>query len=215
VLDAAQFGSCAHRLRNFWTNLVSPADMQALCKVVVRDPHLLAASVLEPGREPTAVSRSDMPPYYPCNQRGQPRAAFPTIMAFPRSRSTQPGRAGAIRVLATGESDELHAVERERDMGYIPNTTAAAGVTEMQRRELLGRCIDMNTLSHLFAMASALHNKRQWITGQQEPPLQPLQPARSTPAARQPAAGPAQGLAAMAASAASPPDPDTQLQLSA
>lgn len=106
VLDAAQFGSCAHRLRNFWCNLVSPSDMQALCKVVVRNLNLLAAAALEPGREPAVVSSSDRPPYYPCNLRGQPRAAFPTIMAFKRSSNTHPGKPGAIKVTAAGESDE-------------------------------------------------------------------------------------------------------------
>jgi transposase InsO family protein len=73
----------------------------------------------------------------------------------------------------------------------------------------------MNTLSHLFAMASALHTKRQWIGGQQGPMLQPLHPFRDTPAAKQPAAGPAHGLAAMAARAAVTPDPETQLHLTA
>ena len=36
LLDAARFGSRAHRLRNFWTNILPPEVLQAVCDKVRR-----------------------------------------------------------------------------------------------------------------------------------------------------------------------------------
>jgi hypothetical protein len=46
-------------------------------------------------------------------------------------------------------------------MGYQANSTAAVGVTDLQRRELLGRCIDLYTVSHIFALSTALDAQQQ------------------------------------------------------
>ena len=163
VLDAAQFGSYAHRLRNFWTNILAPEDMRALLTVVPRAPGLLVTDILSSGREPAAVASDDQPPFYPCNQRGQPRSAFPTVMAYPGTRSSRPGRPGSIYDRATGQWGELSAEERERALGHLPGSTAAPGVAEWQRRELLGRSIDLNTLAHLVALAAAVDRCRAWL----------------------------------------------------
>jgi hypothetical protein len=100
-----------------------------------------------------------------------------------------------------------------------PSWPSNAAAIHTQASQGLSRSLPlanlMNTLSHLFALASAVHNKRQWLGGQQGQALQPLHPFRDTPAARQPAARPALGLASMAARVAVPPDAETQFQLSA
>jgi hypothetical protein len=208
LLDAAQFGSYAHRLRNFWTNLAPTQQLQQLCSVITRDPSLRAQHVLEPQRQAAPVTSSDKPPYYPCNIKGRPRAAFPTIMAYHNTRSTQPGQSGSITCLLTGTSSDLLAVERERAMGYQANTTAAVGVTDLQRRELLGRCIDLNTLSHIFALSTALDASMgsQHALQQLEEPRASKQPVTQVPG------GLAACLCAAPLQLESAPDPEQQEQ---
>jgi hypothetical protein len=195
VLDAAQFGSYAHRLRNFWTNLLGQADMKALVAVIPRAPRLCVADILEPGREAAPVVRDDQPPFFPCNRRGQPRAALPTIMAYHGTRSARPGQPGSVFDHNTGQWDELRAVERERALGHLPGSTAAPGITELQRREVLGRSIDLSTLSHLCALASAVQCCRARLQPRccPEPgPSHDIQPAEQVTSS----CGVASGLAA-------------------
>lgn len=155
TLDAAQFNSLAHRLRNYWTNLADTRALQHVAAFYERDPSLQVATILEEGREPQPVLRADQPPFYPCNQVGKPRAVLPTLVAFPGSHAFRDGGAGMILDTHTGTLGEPWAVERERALGYASNCTHAPGVTERQRREVLGRCIDANVLQSLFAMAQA------------------------------------------------------------
>jgi hypothetical protein len=43
-------------------------------------------------------------------------------------------------------------------MGYAMGDTAAAGVTELPRRQVLGRCMDANTMQALLGIAEAWHD---------------------------------------------------------
>jgi hypothetical protein len=60
------------------------------------------------------------------------------------------------------------ANEREYAMGYVVGDTGAAGVTGEQRRAVLGRCIDANTLQSIMAIAAAWHRQQQWVAGKAE-----------------------------------------------
>jgi hypothetical protein len=53
-------------------------------------------------------------------------------------------------------------------MGYEAGDTRAKGVTEQQRREVLGRCIDANVLQSVVAVAAAWHRQLHWGTRQPE-----------------------------------------------
>ena len=53
-------------------------------------------------------------------------------------------------------------------MGYVVGDTGAAGVTGEQRRAVLGRCIDANTLQSIMAIAAAWHRQQQWVAGKAE-----------------------------------------------
>jgi hypothetical protein len=92
----------------------------------------------------------------------------------------------------------------------------------MQRQGLVSRCIYMNILSYLFAMASALHSNVQamdhWAAraALAATPTRPQHPSCQMASSR---AGSRSGRHGkrlpQAQRAASPPDPETQLQLSA
>eukprot|EP00775_Hariotina_reticulata_P002868 gene2868-biopygen4480 len=159
VLDAAQVGSFAHRLRNFWTNLCFPEQLQAAIQFVQRPPERELSSILAAHRQPMPVARMDRAPQYVCNMPGQARQAWPTIMSRPGSyafRSGQPGSVIDCSDPARPQETEPTAVERELAMGYAAGTTAAFGVTEAERCRTLGQCMDANALQVLFALTEAI-----------------------------------------------------------
>jgi site-specific DNA-cytosine methylase len=82
LLDAAQFGSGAHRLRNFWTNLANPTQIHTVANAIERNQKLTAMMLLDPHRVTLKVVKPDQEPFYPCNKVGLPRAAFPTLVSF-------------------------------------------------------------------------------------------------------------------------------------
>lgn len=151
VLDAAQFGSHAHRVRNWWTNMCSPERLAAAAKQVHR-PFQNLTWILEPGSIVPKVKHIDRPPRYICNVPGHDMQALPTLVAFPGSHAFRPGAPGSI-LRPDGRWDEPTAVERERAMGYPEGSTAAPGVTELQRRRTLGEAMDMFCLEVIFAIA--------------------------------------------------------------
>ena len=82
LLDAVRFGSGAHRLRNFWTNLANPYQVQTVADTITRNPKLTAMMYLDPDRTPVPVKLPDRDPYYQCNEVGKPRVVFPTLVSF-------------------------------------------------------------------------------------------------------------------------------------
>lgn len=154
VLDAARFGSLAHRVRNFWSNMCSPEQLCAAAAQVQRPPNRTVALALGPGRHPQLVRAPDYPPRYPCNRPGEPMQAWPTLVAHPYSHAFRPGQPGSI-TLADGTYDQPTAVEREFALGYDRDSTAAPGISEQQRRQALGECMDAHCMQALFAITRA------------------------------------------------------------
>eukprot|EP00882_Tetradesmus_deserticola_P002735 GHRQ01002908.1.p1 GENE.GHRQ01002908.1~~GHRQ01002908.1.p1 ORF type:complete len:1949 (-),score=411.99 GHRQ01002908.1:1876-7140(-) len=154
VLDAAQFGSLAHRVRNFWTNLCTPAQLRAAAAQVPRPANRTVSIALGPGRYPQQVQYVDRPPRYCCNKPGEPMTAWPTFMAHPGSYAFRPGQPGSVTT-STGEYDQPTAAEREFALGYANGSTAAPGVSEQQRRTALGECMDSHCMQCLYAITRA------------------------------------------------------------
>ena len=141
LVDAAQFGSYAHRLRNLWTNLDSTARLQAAISMVQRPPGRQVHQALQPGRVAMPVHRTDQPPQYVCNIAGQPREAMPTLMSKPSSYAFRPGQPGCVIDCSNPMQPvfiEPTADEREVMLGYLPGSTAAEAVIERQRCSVLG-----------------------------------------------------------------------------
>lgn len=171
VLDAARFGSLAHRVRNFWTNLCTPMQLAATTSQVVRPDNRTVDLALGPGRAPVRVVAADKPPRYCCNTPGSPMQAWPTFMAHPASYSFGPGQPGSV-LKADGTYDQPTAVEREFALGYPRDSTAALGVTEQQRRKALGECMDSHCMQCMFAITNAwwrLEHSTQKASAESEP----------------------------------------------
>lgn len=160
--DAARFGAYAHRLRSYWTNMAEPLQLAAVIASVQRPQGRLVQDILDPGRLPSTVLRSDQPPLYVANTPGRPRAALPTLVATQGSYAYRDGGPGLIfdpaQLAGQGMWVEPNADERERALGYDTGSTAAQGVTLAQRHTITGSAIDAHALHSIFATAWALHD---------------------------------------------------------
>jgi hypothetical protein len=165
-VDATRLDSYAHRVRDFWTNLCSTPQLQVALDQARRTPGLEVKSVITPasGREPAPVVRDDraVQGRYPANKAGQPRSAWPTLVAYKGSRAFRPGQPGEMTDPDPNGPREPDAHEREQALGYNMGDTQAPGVTEQQRCTVLGRCIDANVLQSVVAVAAAWYRKLHW-----------------------------------------------------
>ncbi len=95
-IDAAAFGSRAHRLRNWWTNLADAVHLQLVCDQVQRPTGFLVNDILETGRYTQVARRTDKAPFYVCNVAGEALQALPTLVCYAGSRAFRDGAAGMI-----------------------------------------------------------------------------------------------------------------------
>ena len=159
LLDATQFGACAYRLRNWWTNLIDPALLRAITATVQRPPGLFVHQIPDSNHELTAVRRSNSPPCYSVNM-GAELEALPTLMSRVGSYAFVLGEPGSLHIKGTDRYEEPSAEERERALGYATGTTRAPGVTNVQRRVLLGSCMDANCIQSIFAIVAAVYRHK-------------------------------------------------------
>ena len=152
VLDAAQVGSCAHRVRAYWTNLIPRPWLESAVRLEGRLADLYVDDILDAGRTSAPVTLELPAPFFPCNVVGQRRRALPTLVSFPNSQAYRVGKAGILWDKVKQQWDVPNADERERAMGFPTGTTRCRGVTEEQRRELLGQAMDCNALTWLFLL---------------------------------------------------------------
>lgn len=175
TVDAAQFGSRAHRLRSFWTNLADTAHLSTVLSLVQRPEGVLVNDVLDPHRTAQPILRNQRVPFYQCPLRVDPvtgyapMPALPTFVSYYGSRAYRDGARGMVFDFQSSQWEEPNADEKERCMGYLTGTTVAPGVTELQRHDIIGRCMDGNTMFMLWGATSALallqesaHKCRWW-----------------------------------------------------
>lgn len=163
VLDAAQFGSRAHRLRYYWTNLVPQARLSRVLGAVERPTNRLVQDILGPGRQCRLVARDDTAPFYCCNKKGQPMQALPTLMATVASYAFRNEGQGTIWDGVQQAWTEPTVQERELALGYGLGATAAAGASDLLRHQVLGRCMDSNVVMALVAVAQAAGGDQPWF----------------------------------------------------
>jgi transposase InsO family protein len=150
--DAAQVGSHAHRLRNYWTNLGDARQVAAVLQQLGPPPERRVQDVLDAGALSQPALLSDRHPQWPVNQRGGPLRALPTLVAYQGSRAFRDRRQGCVWDEQLGVFREPNPDERERALGYAAGSTAAPGVTPQQRHQVTGRCIDANALAAVVAV---------------------------------------------------------------
>ena len=96
ILDAAQVGSYAHRVRAYWTNLL---PRRWLAAAIQREGRLAASfvdDILDAGRTSGPVTSALPAPFFPCNVVGVRRRALPTFVSYPNSQAYREGKAGIL-----------------------------------------------------------------------------------------------------------------------
>ena len=96
LIDAADLGAAAHRVRLFWTNMLQAAILQAaMPKLFLPSPPLL--SILKPHHVPTTPGHSDRLPFATHNQQGGERICMPTVVSYLHSNAFRPKENGNPR----------------------------------------------------------------------------------------------------------------------
>jgi hypothetical protein len=116
LLDAAQCGSYAHRLRNLWTNLAPLSILELYLHKTIRDPTLQVSQILDTQSSCQPVTQQEKAPWYPANVIGEPRGAWPTLVSFPGAHAFQGDGPGLVYCHSTQTWDEPSPEEREREL---------------------------------------------------------------------------------------------------
>ena len=159
LVDGANLGAAAHRVRLFWTNMLPPAVLQAaLPSMLLPSPPL--QSILHAYHIPTSPGHSDRFPFALHNEEGGTRVCMPTIVSYLGSNAFRakvngdPGE-GQVFNLHTDTWEEPDVIEKEMLLGFQPNSTHTPGVSRNQRAIRLGRALDGTTMAWMGAFLQA------------------------------------------------------------
>jgi hypothetical protein len=154
LIDAAAVGSRAHRPRFCWTNL-APAELLQLAIGRTKQPDVYVSDILDPHRTPRHIYHDDKAPLAVVNRKGEPRRAFSTLVNFAHTYAFKDNGPGLVWNSVTQEMVESNADKRERAMGFRIGTTNLHGMSEQQRRFLLGQAMDLNCLTWVVSLVVA------------------------------------------------------------
>jgi hypothetical protein len=96
LMDATRVGSCAHRPRLWWTNLLPREVLRRAYETVSRSSHLIVDSILDIGQRFQLVRIVDRSRMTVVNRVGQPRMALLTFVNFPTSHAYREGGHGLV-----------------------------------------------------------------------------------------------------------------------
>jgi hypothetical protein len=136
VFDAAQVGSCAHRLRAWWTNLEGVPLLRAALSHQTRPAGLFVHQVLGPGRRARPPKSAGVAPWARVETPALPRRALNTFVSYGGSYAFSRKGGGVLACTQpNGETtfEEPTAEERELAMGFPRGFTAAPGLSEPTR----------------------------------------------------------------------------------
>ena len=105
---------------------------------------------LEPRHRPNVALRQETKPFYRCNiTKALVRVAI-TFVSYRGSHAFRNIVPGMVQHTKTREWREPVPVERERAMGFPEGYTQVVGISDTQRREMLGRVMDPHTLQFMI-----------------------------------------------------------------
>jgi len=96
------------------------------------------------------VIRQEKPPWFLANIIGKPRSVWSTFVSFPGAHAFQGDGLGLVYRHALTTWDEPSPEERERAMGFQAGITNHTKVTRLEHNALLGRGMDLNSLTWLL-----------------------------------------------------------------
>jgi hypothetical protein len=123
-----------------------------------RPPGLFVHQVLGRGRRAKPPQSTGMAPWAKVETPGAPPRALNTFVSYGGSYAFSRGGGGVLACTQpNGEVtfEEPTAKERKLAMGFPRGFSAAAGLSESTRRELLGQAMDLNSLTWVLAACRA------------------------------------------------------------
>ena len=161
LIDAADLGAAAHRVRLFWTNFIKPEILQAALPTGLK-PNPNLSQILSHHHTPSIPSHRDRFPFLAHNRIGEQRLCMPTLVSFLRCNAFRAKidgspREGQVYNSLAGVWEEPDVEEKEALMGYTKGTTTTNNITENQRSIRLGRALDGTTMRWLGAFIAATH----------------------------------------------------------
>ncbi len=155
LLDATRVGSCVHRPRLWWTNLLPREVLRRAYETIPQSSHLIVDSILDIGRYSQVVKVVDRSPMAVVNQVGQPRMALPTFVNFPAAHAYREGGPELVWDTCLQQLVEPNADEREHAMGFPTGMTFVLSIFEASRRQVLGQVMDLNCLTWIVSLGMA------------------------------------------------------------
>ncbi len=134
-------------MRNWWTNLAPLLVLQLALRYTIRDPDLHISHILDDQSSYQPVTRQEKPRWFPSNTIGKPKVVWPTFVSFPIAHTFQGNGPCLVYCHALATWDEPSPKERERAMGFQIGTTNHTKVTRLECNILLGRSMDLNSLT--------------------------------------------------------------------
>ena len=163
--DAVRFGSNAHRVRNYWTNIADGTALQrAVNNIEVPLPPL--HQYFPPGTEFSRVERSDSSCFFPANRKSHPRCILPTFTSFVASRAyilvpskVQEGKSKPGPGMVCNKSGnwrEPNSAEKASVMGHNPDCFCGSSLPDNARLGIIGKAWDLHAIVGLFILAQEL-----------------------------------------------------------
>jgi hypothetical protein len=121
----------------------------------IKRPDVYVSDILDPHKAPRRVYHDDQAPLAVVNCKGEPRRALPTLVSFARLYAFKDNGLGLEWNSTKQEMVEPNADERERAMGFPTGTTNVLGLSEHQRRFLLGQAMDVNCMIWIVSLVVA------------------------------------------------------------
>jgi hypothetical protein len=124
--------------------------MQLALIYTIKDPNLQVFHILDDKSSYQPITKQKKPPWFPMNTIGKPKGAWPTFVSFPRAHTFQGDGLGLVYRHASTTWDEPSPEERERTMGFQTGITIHTKVIRLEHNVLLGRGMDLNSLTWLL-----------------------------------------------------------------
>ena len=159
LIDAADMGAAAHRVRNFWTNMLPASILQsALPKCLSPIPSL--ADILHPYHFAKRARWTDQRPFSPQNKKGCAKVCMPDMgqvmsQGIFHHRANKSASEGEVYNAKTGTWEGPDVEENERLLGFRTDDTATTGVCAEIRSIRIAMAMEGNTMRWLGAFLYA------------------------------------------------------------
>jgi hypothetical protein len=116
----------------------------------MRDPNLQVSPILDDRNSCQPITRQDKPLWFLTNTIGKPKGVWPTFVSFLGTHAFQGDGLGLVYFHASTTWDEPSPKERKRAMGFQTGSTSHTKVIRLERNILMGRGMDLNSLTWLL-----------------------------------------------------------------